>query len=315
MRPPSRSGQKVKVVVTGGAGYVGYSLVSALLENPAVHDLVIYDNLARRQYSLLWNGNGGGRATFVEADILDGRSLDVALRDATAVVHLAATVHLPGRDNEAHAFDQVNNWGSAQVAAAIEQQPSISRAVYLSTVVVYGSSDVPLTTESSPQPNTFYGVTKLRGESHFSRLASARRQIHVVRAGNVYGLNPAARFDTVVNRFLLDGKFTRKLRIIGSGDQTRSFIDVARLGKSLAALLVSDLPSSLLNFVDTTCSISELTDVIRTIDPAVELLYVDQDMRMQNVDVVKSPELDDLIGPPTLEFSDTVKAEWDQLGI
>lgn len=304
----------MRVLVTGGAGYIGYSLLGALLADDAVDEIVILDNLSRRQYALFSGHRSGGSVSFVEADILDGRNLAAAMVGIDAVVHLAASVQVPSQDGEAHAFDQVNNWGSAQVAAAIEDQPSVRRVVYLSSVTIYGSNDGPITTDTPPEPNTFYGVTKLRGEAHFRRLANDHRIVHVIRAGNAYGINPAARFDAVVNRFLLDGRFKRQLRILGSGEQTRSFVEVGRLASTLDALLTSEIGSSTLNVVEQTQSIVEVAEMIRTIDPQIEMIFVDQDMRMQRVDVQPSPELDGLLGVPP-SFESDLRRAWDSLAI
>lgn len=306
----------MKVLVTGGAGYVGYGLVGELAADPQIDEIVVFDNLSRRHYAVLWGKRTGGRSRFVEADILDERTLTRSLAGIDAVVHLAAAVHVPGRDGEAHAFDQVNNWGSAQVAGAIERTASVEHVVYLSSVAVYGESAGAVSaTTSSPRPGNFYGVTKLRGEAHFTRLANTDRRVHVVRSGNVYGINPAARLDSVVNRFLLDGRFKRRLRVEGTGDQTRSFIHVRRLTRALAALLTSDLPSATYDFVDTTRSVLEVAGAIQAIDPEVELIFVDQDMRMQMVAVRPSPELHTLTGPPPADFDAILRDEWDGLGL
>lgn len=305
----------MKVLVTGGAGYVGYSLVGALIDDPRVDELIVLDNLSRGQYALFSGGRSRRPVRFVEADILDGRSLARAMRDVDTVVHLAASVHVPGRDSEAHAFDQVNNWGSAQVAAAIEAEPSVERVVYLSSITVYGSGEEVFTTRSQPSPNNFYGVTKLRGEAHFTRLTAPGRTVHVVRAGNVYGFNPAARFDSVVNRFLLDGRHRGRLRIEGSGEQTRSFVNVERLARALTTLLSSGYPSDTLNFVDETCSVLDVAEAIRTIEPSVELLFVDQDMRMHGVAVEPSLEFNELAGEPPRELVAALRDEWSHLRI
>lgn len=304
----------MKVLVTGGAGYIGYSVVGALIRDDAVSEIVVVDNLSRREFSLFSGHRSTGTVRFIEADILDGRNLAKAMSGVDVVIHLAASVQVPSQDGEAHAFDQVNNWGSAQVAAAIEAEPTVKHAVYLSSVTIYGDNEATITTESLPQPNTFYGVTKLRGEAHFRRLADSRRRVHIVRAGNAYGLNPAARFDAIVNRFLLDGRFKGQLRILGSGEQTRSFVEVGRLASALVVLIRSDVASATLNLTDHTRSVLDVAEVIQDLDPDVELLFVDQDMRMQRVDVAPSSEFVSLLEPPA-PFESNLSESWNSLGI
>jgi UDP-glucose 4-epimerase len=302
------------VLVTGGAGYLGYSVVGQLLERDEIDDVVVFDNLSRGEYSLFTARRAGASARFVEADILDGRSLADAMKGMDAVIHLAATVQLPTQDNEAHAFDQVNNWGSAQVAAAIEAEPSVTAAIYLSSVTVYGPAEDDIDTETVPQPNTFYGVTKLRGEAHLGRLASADRRIHIVRAGNIFGVNATTRFDTVINRFLLDGRFKRTLRVMGTGAQTRSFIEVDRLATAIVALLCSEQKSGTHNFVDHIKSVAGIADAVRQLAPGIEQMHVDQDMRMLDARVLPSETLSELVGDPE-SFEQSIARSWGRLGL
>lgn len=304
----------MKILVTGGAGYVGFSMIGWLLDSDDVDEVVVFDNLSRGEFALFTARRAGSSASFVEADILDGRSLAAAMHGVDGVIHLAATVQLPTQDGEAHAFDQINNWGSAQVAAAIEESPTVTTAIYLSSVTVYGPSDNDIGPTTEPQPNTFYGVTKLRGEAHFRRLATADRRVHIVRAGNVYGVNDATRFDTVINRFLLDGKFKRTLRLMGNGLQTRSFIQVERLALSIGRLLQSAAPSGTYNFVDHTKSVNEIADVVQALDGRIERMHVDQDMRMLDARVRPSPLLDELAGSPG-SFESSVESSWNRLGL
>ena len=314
MWAPHRIGSAVKVLVTGGAGYVGFSMIGWLLDSTSVDEVVVFDNLSRGEFALFTARRAGGSARFIEADILDGRSLAAAMRGVDGVIHLAATVQLPTRDSEAHAFDQVNNWGSAQVAAAIEATPTVKTAIYLSSVTVYGPSDEPIDLSTTPKPNTFYGVTKLRGEAHFRRLATSNRRVHIVRAGNVYGVNDATRFDTVINRFLLDGRFKRSLRLMGNGLQTRSFIEVERLATSIGRLLQSEVPSGTHNFVDHTKSVLDIAEIIQSLEPRIERAHVDQDMRMLDASVVASPLLYEVAGSPD-SFESSVESSWKRLGL
>jgi UDP-glucose 4-epimerase len=303
----------VRVLVTGGAGYVGYSVVGALLAADVVERVVVVDNLSRGEFALFRGGRGGERAEFVEADVLDGRSLARVVADVDAVIHLAAAVQSPTQDTEAHAFDQVNNWGTAQLAGVIEDS-EVTTVLYLSSVTVYGTSDGLLTIESAPTPNTFYGVTKLRGEGHLTRLATDDRRVIVVRAGNVYGINAAVRFDTVVNRFLLDGRFKRRLKVLGSGEQIRSLIEVERLARALVAIVTSDTGSCTVNFVDHATSVLDVARLVCDLSPGIEVLHIDREMPMLDARVEGSPLLVDLVGPAD-DLADDLARSWASLEI
>lgn len=276
------------VLVTGGAGYVGYSVVAALAKSEAVSAITVYDNLARGEAAIFSAQMTGGRGHFRKGDILDARTLERALAGVDAVVHLAAAVHRPDRDQDAHVFDQVNNWGSAQLATAIEASDSVERVIYLSSVSVYGGGPAAFDDEATPHPTSFYAVTKLRGEAHLRRLADTGRRVHVVRSGNVFGFNRAVRFEGVINRFVFDAKYSGRVRIEGSGVQTRPFIEVGLLGDELVRLLVGDLPSSTLNFVQRNASVIELFELVRGLRPDLEALFLDQDMQMAELRVEPS---------------------------
>ncbi|MDX1407557.1 MAG: NAD(P)-dependent oxidoreductase, partial [Saprospiraceae bacterium] len=135
----------MKVLITGGAGYIGYSLVRQLLEDvDHLHSITIYDNLSRQNYSFFTEAQFDHKPiTFIHGDILDGRSLERALDGIDCVVHLAAKVTTPFADHEAHQYDQINHWGSAQVARAIECS-DVRKVIYLSSISVYGSRPEPV---------------------------------------------------------------------------------------------------------------------------------------------------------------------------
>ena len=113
----------MRILITGGAGYIGYSLVKQLLEDvDQLHSIVIYDNLSRRNYSFFTEAKFDHKPVkLIQGDILDGRMLEQALEGIDCVVHLAAKVTTPFADSDAHTFDQVNHWGSAQLAFAVEK--------------------------------------------------------------------------------------------------------------------------------------------------------------------------------------------------
>ncbi len=272
----------MKVVVTGGAGYVGYSLVRALLSpaHPA-SELVVYDNLSRANYALFTAERLDGKPVrFVHGDLLDGRRLARALDGAAAVYHLAARVTTPFADHDAHAFEQVNHWGTAGLATAVEEA-GVGHVVYVSSVSVYGTSDEAADESTPPQAQSFYGISKLRGEDHVRRLADACR-VHVIRSGNVYGHNPAFRIDAVINRFLFEANFVGRITVHGGGKQTRSFIHVDKLTHWLAALHDPAVPAGTWNAVEHVLSVSQVVEEIRALYPDLETIFINQHMPMRN---------------------------------
>ena len=107
----------MKVVVTGGAGYLGSELVHRLAFNERIEQILIYDNLSRGNFNVfLGDRKLNSKLKFLKADILDSRTFGQAIRDADLVYHLAAKVTTPFADRQAHLFEQVNHWGTAEVS-------------------------------------------------------------------------------------------------------------------------------------------------------------------------------------------------------
>ncbi|MCE9680661.1 SDR family oxidoreductase, partial [Shewanella sp. AS1] len=96
-----------------------------------------------------------------------------------------AKVTTPFADSDAHSFDQINHWGTAQLAYSIEKS-SVSRVIYMSSIAIYGHHDSPLQEELTPAPNSFYGRSKWDGERQLDVLRRDR-EVFILRSGNVYG--------------------------------------------------------------------------------------------------------------------------------
>ena len=102
------------------------------------------------------------------------------------------------------------------------------------------------------------------------------------------------RFDSVINRFMFDANFTRKIAIHGNGEQYRSFIHIDRAVNVLANLLGSDLPVDAYNLVEANYSINTIADTIKEIYPDLEMIFMDQVMRRSNLKVKPDARLNQL---------------------
>src|SRR5687767_9681098 len=103
----------MKVLVTGGAGYIGTELTSALIARADVEQVIVYDNLSRPNYNFFLGlqFRNHHKISFVKGELLDSRALKKVLKDVDVVYHLAAKVTTPFANDEAHAYEQVNHWG------------------------------------------------------------------------------------------------------------------------------------------------------------------------------------------------------------
>ena len=273
----------MRILITGGAGYIGYSLVKQLLEDvDQLHSITIYDNLSRRNYSFFTEARFDHKPVkLIQGDILDGRMLQQALEGIDCVVHLAAKVTTPFADSDAHSFDQVNHWGSAQLAFAIEKS-SVSKIINLSSISIYGDYPFPVDETTSPNPQSFYGRSKLEGEKQLNVL-SRNRNLFTLRSGNVYGYNPSYRIDAVVNKLLFQANFLGKITINGSGEQHRSFIHVDKVAYVVVRIIDGNIAPGVYNIVEHNLSINEIGTAIQTLYPKLDIIHANYNIRMKDV--------------------------------
>ncbi len=273
----------MKILITGGAGYIGYSLVKQLLEDvDELHSITIYDNLSRRNYSFFTEAKFNHKPIkFIQGDVLDGRTLSLALEGIDCVVHLAAKVTTPFADSDAHTFDQVNHWGSAQLAFAIEKS-SVSKIINVSSISIYGDHPNAVSESTVPNPQSFYGRSKLDGEKQLNIL-SRDRILYTIRSGNVYGYNPSYRTDAVINKLLFQANFLGKITINGSGEQHRSFIHVDKIAHAIARIIDGDIKPGVYNVVEHNMSINQVAGAIQSLYPELDIIHANFNIRMKDV--------------------------------
>lgn len=303
----------MKILITGGAGYIGTGLAYKLAENNQVNEIIIYDNLSRPNFNLFIGVQKfqNGKIRFVEGELLDSRSLRKVLKEVDVVYHLAAKAITPFADQNAHLFEQTNHWGTAELVYAIEEILSgsnhrISKLFYTSSISVYGSGSEEVDVDSPVNPRTFYGISKLRGEEHVQRLFS-KLPSYIVRCGNVYGYSKSMRFDAVINKFMFDANYKKRISINGDGKQHRSFIHIDRISSALANLLTADLKLNKFDLVERILSVNDIAGTLREIYPGLETLYVNQHLTLKEVKVKPNEAINRLITVPQKTFREEME--------
>jgi UDP-glucose 4-epimerase len=286
----------MKVLVTGGAGYIGTELTNLLIARPDVEQVIIYDNLSRPNHNFFLGLQltNHAKIKFVKGELLDSRALKKVLKGVDVVYHLAAKVTTPFANADAHAYEQVNHWGTAELIYAVEES-NVKRFIYTSSTGVYGSSNIPAHEDKPPDPKTFYAVSKLRGEEHVRRLIG-KMDAYIMRCGNVYGYSKSMRFDAVINKFIFEANFSRLITIQGDGKQSRTFIHVEMVAKALSNLLTADLPSDVYNIVDKNLTVLDILDVMKELLPDLEFIFINQHLRLHELNVKVNPLITDTLG-------------------
>lgn len=285
----------MNVLVTGGAGYIGTELVTLLVNNPRVDKVVIYDNLSRPNFNLFLGLRlqKHKKISFVKGELLDSRALKKTLPGIDVVYHLAAKVTTPFANADAHAYEQVNHWGTAELVYAVEAS-DVKRFIYTSSTGVYGSSKIPAHEDKPPDPQTLYAVSKLRGEEHVRRLIG-KIDTYIMRCGNVYGYSKSMRFDAVINKFIFEANFNRLITIHGDGKQSRTFIHVGMVAKALNNLLTADLPGDVYNIVDKNLKVIDILDVLKELIPDLEFIFINQHLHLNELNVKVNPLITDTL--------------------
>ncbi|MBS1270807.1 MAG: dTDP-glucose 4,6-dehydratase [Gammaproteobacteria bacterium] len=294
----------MKVLITGGAGYIGNELVYRLAAADNVNEIVIYDNLAKGNYNLFTGLRKLPIANvrFIRGDILDSRKLRTVMEGVNVVYHLAANVTTPFADQNAHVFEQTNHWGTAEVVYAAEDV-GLDKAIYLSSASVYGSYNTVGSVNDPVNPRSFYAISKQRGEDHMLRLLE-KLSVYVIRCANVYGYSKNLRFDAVINRFMFDAHFSNRITVHGNGKQYRAFISMDRTVDLLHQLVDTTLEPGVYNLVDKNLSIIQIVETLRKIYPDLEMIFIDQHLPMHDIWVEHDERLDTVMKLPEKNLLD-----------
>ncbi|MBT3425895.1 MAG: NAD-dependent epimerase/dehydratase family protein [Gammaproteobacteria bacterium] len=272
----------MRVMLTGGAGYIGTELVYRLSAEPGISDILVYDNLCKGNYNLFTGLRKvpGNKVRFVQADILDSRSLRQSMQGMDVVFHLAAKVETPFADQNAHDFEQTNHWGTAELVYAAEAL-KLPRLIYLSSQQVYGQGEVT-SADHLRVPDSFYAISKMRGEAHVLRLMQ-KLPVQLVRCANLYGYSKNLRFESHINQLIFDAHFSNRISIHGDPDHILSYISLYRTVEVLAQLALVDRPSASYNLSHRQLSTRDVVDALREFYPGLETISVDQHIPLRNL--------------------------------
>ena len=208
-----------RVLVTGGAGFIGSHLVDKLIKEG--HRVVVIDNLSTGKKE-----NLNPEADFHSLDICDFNKINPLFKDIDFVFHLAAIPRVPISIEDPVGTAKSNILGTVNVfKAAIDTK--VKRVIFASSSAIYGEQKIlPFKENMEPNPVSPYALQKLTGEQ-FAVLFTKLYKIPIIslRYFNVYG--PRIDFDSdyglVIGKFLNQRARNKPLTIFGDGEQTRGF--------------------------------------------------------------------------------------------
>ncbi|MBS1731222.1 MAG: NAD-dependent epimerase/dehydratase [Bacteroidetes bacterium] len=293
----------MNVLITGGAGYIGTELISALSTLPNVNKIIVFDNLSRANYNLFIGANHNShKISFIHGDILDSRKLRNALQGIDIVYHLAAKVTTPFANIDAHIYEQVNHWGTAELTYALEES-RVTKFIFLSTAAVYGHTQSAADEKSTPSPDSYYSISKWKAEKHVLRLMDKMNTI-ILRLGNVYGFSKSMRFDAIINKFVFDAHFAGRITINGTGNQSRPFISIEKTRDALVQILQNEIPSGTYNLVDKNMQVLQIVETMNEIFPGMESFFINQNYTGFQLEVKKTSAIFSHIHISETDFKD-----------
>ena len=223
----------MKVLVTGGAGFIGANLVRTLLASDFVDEVSVLDDLSTGRAENL----DGLDVDFVEGTVLDPDTLDHAMAGAGSVIHLAARGSVPRSVEDPLASHEANATGTIQLLEAVRRN-GLPQVIMASSSSVYGGNQALPKVETLPaQPLSPYAASKLAAEGYMAAYANCYGiGVLSLRFFNVFGplQHRAHDYAAVVPAFVeaaLDG---RPLPVDGDGEQTRDFTFVGSVVEVVA---------------------------------------------------------------------------------
>lgn len=213
----------VKVLITGGAGYVGSVVTRAFLD--AGHAVTVLDTLESGGQGLFACA-ASPTFHFLYGDVRDARAVSEALRGQDTIVHLAAVVGFGACNVDPARATAINVEGTRTLLAA--RGPG-QRVLYASTGSVYGAVPGGLCHEGlDPAPISVYGRTKLEAERQVLDAGGAT----AFRFATAFGMSPRMRIDLLVNGFVYDA-WRHGYVVIYDGHARRTFIHVRDMARAL----------------------------------------------------------------------------------
>lgn len=269
-----------RILVTGGAGYLGSVLVRRLLDVGL--EVRVLDSFSFGEDSLESSITNPSCRLF-PGDIRDASLVRRAMRGCDAIVHLAGIVGDPACDKDSQLALDVNlNATRALIEIARKRD---CRFVFASSCSVYGASDLLLDENSPLNPLSVYARTKIDAENFLlsCRGANAGRFRPVVlRFGTLFGVSPQMRFDLVVNLFVARAAATGRITLFNE-DQWRPFLHVEDAARAVLACL--EAPPDIISGQVFNAGSPRLNLQIRDIGEAVRRMIPDTQIeRIENHD-------------------------------
>lgn len=280
-----------KIIITGGAGFVGSYILEQLL-NEDVGEIVIIDNLIRGSRKNIEDSLRSNKVRLIEGDICDRAFITPLFKDVDYCFHLAALriTHCAAHPDEALAV--MYNGTYNVLRACVERQ--IKRIVFASSASVYGQADqFPTREDHHPYNNfTLYGAAKAANElmlRSFKQMYGL--EYNILRYFNIYGprMDTHGKYTEVFIRWYHLIKEGKAPVIFGDGRQTMDFVYIAEVAKATILALKSDTVNEVFNVAEgRETSLEELClTLLEVMDSKLKPQYIPMPEERKKVEVLR----------------------------
>jgi len=233
-----------RVLVTGGAGFIGSHLVRRLVDMG--YEVKVLDDLStgsRRNLSRLEN-----KIEFIHGDVRSYDIVERAVKDVDTVVHLAGKTSVDESIREPRLYHSVNVLGTVNLLEACVKE-GVKYFIYTSTCAVYGEPEkLPVSEDAPVNPISPYAASKLAAEAYCKAYsASYGLETLILRLFNVYGPKLYGNHSDVVSKFISRVARDEPPIIYGDGEQTRDFIYISDVIEYMIRALSKRLSGDVLN--------------------------------------------------------------------
>ena len=274
----------MKVLLTGGLGHIGSSLMRTLPRATEVTQLTVVDNMLTQRYSSLFNVKSDTHLNFHEMDARNPQ-IEPLVASHDVIIHLAA---ITDAANSFEKSEQVkeNNLESTRVMANYCSLHD-KKYVGISSTSVYGSqrSIVDETcTIDDLQPQSPYAETKLAEEKLLSEIRTTKNLDYtMLRFGTIFGVSPGMRFHTAVNKFCWQASFNTPLTVWRTAyTQKRPYLALNDACNAIALLIKENLfEGQIYNVLTANYTVEDICNVIRFYKPSIEINFVDSKIMNQ----------------------------------
>lgn len=258
-----------KVLVTGGAGFIGSNLVDLLLEND--YSVAVLDNLSSGKKE-----NVSKRAQFLKGDITDKKIVETALKDTEIIFHFAAQASVAVSMKEPLLDANINTIGTLNLLQEAHKS-EIDHFIFSSTGgAIYGEpASIPPSEASSEEPISIYGTSKLAAEKYIKLYEKLGLTCSILRFANVYGPRQDPNGEAgVISIFLNAIKHGKPLHVFGDGSSSRDYVFVRDIAKIAIEIIGKPSPNPINVGSGGETVINELIEKVKkVVNKKFEIIY------------------------------------------